>query len=115
MGWLSLDGLFVARIPDPSPRVASRGVPQSSHGISHTVTFRDTVHDWGSRARRGPKLHSCSRHFLAVSTMAHTSSRRDRNLAGLAGWFLLLGAAVALFTGLDDPRLATPAVTDMAA
>ncbi len=47
--------------------------------------------------------------------MAHRSTSQGRNLAGLVGWFLLLGIAVALFTGLDDPRLATPPLTDLSA
>jgi len=47
--------------------------------------------------------------------MTPTPSRTPRNLAGLVGWFVLLGVAIALFTGLDDPRLATPAITDLSA
>ena len=47
--------------------------------------------------------------------MAAAATPRPRHRAGLAGWILLLLAALLVATAFDDPRLATPAVTDLQA
>lgn len=47
--------------------------------------------------------------------MAITSTRHGRHPAGLVGWFLLLVAAIVVATAFDDPRLVTPALTDLGA
>ena len=47
--------------------------------------------------------------------MAAAATPRTRHRAGLAGWILLLLAALLVATAFDDPRLATPAVTDLQA
>jgi hypothetical protein len=46
------------------------------------------------------------------SHMATAAPHRIRHLAGLAGWILLLVAALVVATAFDDPRLTTPAVTN---